>query len=249
VKNKEFYTIVWENDDFLAVNKASGISVCPERWEQGGMPLNRLLEETRGERLFVCHRIDRETSGLVVFAKTAEAHKRLSTAFEKRLVQKKYMVILHGRPLWKETDCDLPLLPDGNKKHATIIDKYRGKRSRTCFRALFSAGSYTVAEAEPHTGRTHQIRVHAASLGHSVVCDVLYGPGSRSGTADAVYLSAFKRGWRGDKFTERPLLARLGLHAAALTLPLECGIPGPLALEAPLPRDMAVTISQMEKCR
>jgi 23S rRNA pseudouridine1911/1915/1917 synthase len=248
MKNQAFYAVVWENEAFLAVNKASGVLLCPERWEQERMPLNRLLEEERGERLFVCHRIDRETSGLVVFAKNAEAHKRLSTAFEKRLVQKKYTVILHGRPLWKETDCDFPLLPNGNKKHGTIVDKYRGKPSRTHFQVLVSAGSYTVAKAEPHTGRTHQIRVHAAALGHPVVCDALYGPKSRSGTAETICLSSFKRGWRGDKFEERPLLARLGLHAAALTLPVECGIPQPLVLETPLPRDMAATVKQMEKC-
>jgi 23S rRNA pseudouridine1911/1915/1917 synthase len=246
VKTQDFYTVVWENDMFLAANKASGVVVCPERWEQEREPLNRLLEETRGGRFFVCHRIDRETSGLVVFAKTPEAHKRLSAAFEKRLVPKKYVVILHGRPLWKETVCDLPLLPNGNKKHGTIVDKYRGKPSRTQFRALFSAGSYTVAEAEPYTGRTHQIRVHAAALGHPVVCDALYGPGSRSGTAAPVNLSAFKRGWRGDKFEERPLLARLGLHAAALTLPAECGVSQPL--EAILARDMAAAVTQIEKC-
>jgi 23S rRNA pseudouridine1911/1915/1917 synthase len=256
VKTPDFYTVVWENDMFLAVNKASGVVVCPERWERAPLPpempqrepLNRLLEEARGERFFVCHRIDRETSGLVVFAKTPEAHKRLSAAFEKRLVPKKYVVILHGRPLWKETVCDLPLLPNGNKKHGTIVDKSRGKPSQTLFRLLFSAGNYTVAEAEPHTGRTHQIRVHAAALGHPVVCDALYGPGRRSGTAAPVCLSAFKRGWRGDTFEERPLLARLGLHAAALTLPVECGVSEPWPLEAVLARDMAATITQIEKC-
>jgi 23S rRNA pseudouridine1911/1915/1917 synthase len=239
---------VWEDAAFLAVNKVSGIALCPERWDRDRDSLVRLLEKERGERLFICHRIDRDTSGLAVFAKTADAHKRLSAAFEKRLVQKKYTVILHGRPLWQETDCDLPLLPDGNKKHGTIVDKYRGKPSRTHFRVLFSAGSYTVAEAEPATGRTHQIRVHAVALGHPVVCDTLYGPASRNETGEAVYLSAFKRGWRGDKFAERPLLARLGLHAAMLTLPGECGFAQPLVLEAPLPRDMAATVAQMEKC-
>jgi RluA family pseudouridine synthase len=242
------WAIVWEDAAFLAVNKVSGIVLCPERWDRDRDSLVRLLEKERGERLFVCHRIDRETSGLAVFAKTHDAHKRLSAAFEKRLVQKKYTVILHGHPLWRETDCDLPLLPDGNKKHGTIVDKYRGKPSRTCFRVLFSAGSYTVAEAEPYTGRTHQIRVHAAALGHPVVCDTLYGPASRNETGEAVYLSTFKRGWRGDKFAERPLLARLGLHAATLTLPVECGLLQPLVLEAPPPRDIAATVAQMEKC-
>jgi 23S rRNA pseudouridine1911/1915/1917 synthase len=247
MKRGAAYAVVWENAAFLAVNKASGLALCPERWEPDRDSLVRLLEKERGERLFVCHRIDRETSGLAVFAKTADAHKRLSAAFEKRLVRKRYTAILHGQPLWQETDCGLPLLPDGNKKHGTIVDQYRGKPSRTHFRILFSVGRYTVAEAEPYTGRTHQIRVHAAALGHPVVCDPLYGRASRNKTAEAVYLSSFKRGWRGDTFAERPLLARLGLHAAALTLPVECGFAQPLVLEAPLPRDMAATVAQMEK--
>ncbi|MDR0638257.1 MAG: RNA pseudouridine synthase [Spirochaetaceae bacterium] len=248
MKRGTAWVVVWENAAFFAVNKASGLALCPERWDRDRDSLVRLLEKERGKRLFVCHRIDRETSGLAVFAKTSDAHKRLSAAFEKRLVQKRYTVILHGHPLWRETDCDLPLLPDGNKKHGTIVDKYRGKPSRTCFRVLFSAGSYTVAEAEPYTGRTHQIRVHAAALGHPVVCDTLYGSANRNKTGEAVYLSSFKRGWRGDKFAERPLLARLGLHAAALTLPVECGLQEPLFLEALPPRDMAATVAQMEKC-
>ena len=248
IKHGSDYAVVWENAAFLAVNKASGIAVCPDRWDRDRDSLIRLLETERGERFFVCHRIDRETSGLAVFAKTADAHRRLSAAFEKRLVRKRYTMILHGYPLWQEMDCDLPLLPNGNKAHGTIVDKYRGKPSRTCLRVLFSIGSYTVAQAEPYTGRTHQIRVHAAALGHPVVCDTLYGPANQNKTGVAVYLSSFKRGWRGDKFAERPLLARLALHAAALTLPVECGIQKPLVLEAPLPRDMAATIAQLEKC-
>jgi RluA family pseudouridine synthase len=241
------YTIIWEDAAFLAVNKAAGIPVCPERWEEGAVPLTRLLETERGAKYFVCHRLDRETSGLVVFAKTSAAHKALSSAFEKRLVQKKYTVILHGRPAWRETDCALPLIPDGNKKHLTVVDTHRGKPSFTRFRALFSVGKYTVAEAEPRTGRAHQIRVHASALGHPVVCDMLYGPSRRSGKPEAVYLSAFKHGWRGDKYTERPLLMRLGLHAAALTLPEECVLAPPRTLEAPLPKDMSSLIAQMTR--
>jgi RluA family pseudouridine synthase len=239
--------MVWEDAAFLAVHKAAGVPVCPERWERGGA-LNRLLEDGRGEAVFVCHRIDRETSGLVVFAKTREAHRRLSLAFEKRRAGKKYTAILYGSPAWQKTDCTLPLLPDGTKNHLTIVDKYRGKPSVTRFQVLFSIGKYTVAEVQPLTGRTHQIRVHAAALGHPVVCDMLYGPARRSGKPDALLLSSFKRGWRGDPLAERPLLARLGLHAAALTLPAECGFSEPFTLVAPLPKDMAAALNQMKKC-
>jgi 23S rRNA-/tRNA-specific pseudouridylate synthase len=132
----------------------------------------------------------------------------------------------------------LPLVPNGNKRHLTIIDKYRGKPSRTTFRFLGSAGNYSVLEALPETGRTHQIRVHLAALGHPVVCDELYG------NSKPVLLSAIKRGWRGDPVEEKPLLSRLGLHAAELFIP---DYADGLSLKAPLPRDMAALVKQMEK--
>jgi 23S rRNA-/tRNA-specific pseudouridylate synthase len=113
----------------------------------------------------------------------------------------------------------------------------------TRFRYLGGAGNYSVLEARPETGRTHQIRVHLASLGHPVVCDPLYG------SDKPVFLSSFKPGWRGDPFDEQPLLARLGLHAAELVLPGGEDAEGdaPLRLRAPLAKDMAALIKQIEK--
>jgi len=230
------YTIIFENENFIAVNKSSGISVGGDRWDEAKERLDKLLErDLKISKIYTVHRIDMETSGLVVFAKDSETHRRLSTAFEKRQVSKRYTAVVHGRPSWKETVCDLALVPNGNKKHMTIIDKYRGKESVTHFTCITSAGNYSVLEARPETGRIHQIRVHAAALGHPVVCDSLYGK------ATPVKLSSFKRGYRGDPHDERPLLSRLGLHAMELILP------DAQVLTAPLPRDMASLIKQMEK--
>ncbi|MDR0403339.1 MAG: RNA pseudouridine synthase [Treponema sp.] len=272
MKRQAFFSIVYEDENLIAVNKASGISVGRERWEEEAQRLDRLLAE-RTPKLYTVHRIDKETSGLVVFAKNAETHKTLSAAFESRRVEKIYTAVVHGRPAWPGggIECSLPLLPDGNKKHLTIIDKYRGKASRTNFSLLLSAGNYSVVEARPATGRTHQIRVHLAALGHPIVCDFLYGKKGRGG--GGVYLSSFKRNWRGDAFEEKPLLQRLGLHAAKLVLPGYvprpddtngtngaatdtardetggvCCNEAKLRLEAPLSRDMAALIKQMEKC-
>jgi 23S rRNA-/tRNA-specific pseudouridylate synthase len=184
----------------------------------------------------------------VVFAKDEAAHRRLSLAFEGRDVTKRYIAIVHGRPSWQEAACDLPLVPNGNKRHLTIIDKYRGKKSLTHFRLLGSAGNYSVLEAVPETGRTHQIRVHAVAMGLPIVCDALYG------TDKPVLLSAIKKSWRGDILEEKPLLARLGLHAVELSLPTVT-ILGKTTnntekshnIKAPIPRDMAALIKQMEK--
>jgi RluA family pseudouridine synthase len=298
VKQHVPFTIIYEDSRLVVVNKPAGIAVGADRWDESKERLDRLLEKMlrdreagpeqpgpelppemaaspeplgtaprrEGARIFVVHRIDRDTSGLVLFAKDRAVHRLLSGAFEDRRVTKRYLAVVQGRPVWRETDCDLPLVPDGNKRHLTIIDKYRGKKSRTRFRLLGSAGNYSVLEAVPETGRTHQIRVHLAALGHPVVCDSLYG------STKPVLLSSFKRNWRGDPLQEKPLLARLGLHAAALVLPdyrppsgASSGVspaavntgpgdgaaeppePGGLSLKAPLPRDMAALVKQMEK--
>ena len=236
MKTPSLFSLVYQDENIAALNKSSGIAVSPDRWDLSRERLDKLAAESLGvEKLYTVHRIDRDTSGLVVFAKNSETHKTLSAAFEDRLVKKRYIAVVHGRPAWNETVCDLPLVPNGNKLHYTIVDKYRGKESITSFRLLGSAGNYSVLEALPQTGRTHQIRVHLASLGHPVVCDEFYG------NIKPVLLSAIKRGWQGDPKKERPLLSRLGLHAVELI------IPGYAAFSAPLPRDMAALIKQMEK--
>jgi RluA family pseudouridine synthase len=236
------FTVIFEDETIIAVNKASGISVGGDRWDESKDRLDRLVAEAAAlsaalpaaSKLFTVHRIDRETSGLVVFAKDEAAHRRLSLAFEGRDVKKRYVAVVHGRPSWQEMTCDLPLVPNGNKQHQTIIDKYQGKKSLTRFKLLGSAGNLSVFEAFPETGRTHQIRVHAAALGFPVVCDSLYGKDK------PVLLSAIKKNWRGDLLEEKPLLARLGLHAAELSLPSS------QTLCAPLPRDMTALIKQMK---
>jgi RluA family pseudouridine synthase len=236
---EKFFSIVYEDGDIVAVNKSSGIAVSADRWNYSKRRLDTLLGEVTGRRLFTVHRIDTGTSGLVVFAKNAAAHRRLSIAFETRAVHKTYTAVVQGVPQWTETSCDAPLVVNGDKRHRTIIDRYRGKKSLTRFRLLRRAGGVSVIGAEPESGRTHQIRVHLASLGLPIICDPLYG------RENPLFLSSIKKAWRGDRFEERPLMGRLALHAAKLSLPARNG--AALALEAPYPKDMAALLKQIEK--
>jgi 23S rRNA pseudouridine1911/1915/1917 synthase len=245
VKQKQRFALVYEDERVIGVDKASGIAVGADRWDESAERLDALLGSLCHSPVFTVHRLDKDTSGVIVFARDADAHRLLSRAFEDRQAEKLYYAVVHGRPGWTETECDLRLVPDGDRQHRTVIDNYRGKKSLTRFRLLLCAGSYAVVEARPATGRTHQIRVHLASLGHPVVCDPLYGARN---SPKPVCLSSFKKGWRGDPLEEQPLLSRLGLHSARLALPYP-DAENRLVLEAPLPRDMAALIRQLEKAR
>jgi 23S rRNA pseudouridine1911/1915/1917 synthase len=250
------YTIIFEDADIIAVNKESGISVGGDRWDACKERLDTIIQKDAGlETIFKIHRLDNASSGLVIFAKNAASHKKLSTAFEKRDVKKTYIAIVHGRPVWEETICDLPLVQDGNKKHLSIVDKHRGKKSLTRFKLVANAGNYSIISAFPETGRQHQIRVHLAKIGHPIVCDELYGK------SEPVFLSKFKRKWKGDPFEEKALISRLALHSESLLLP-DYFLSGEkiskdsggeqqgnaLFLSAPLHKDMKALISQIKKC-
>ncbi|GHU44710.1 RNA pseudouridine synthase [Spirochaetia bacterium] len=240
MKQKPSFTIIYKDDSIVVVSKISGLAVCRDRYDVEREHLDKLLGDVLHKRLYLVHRIDADTSGLVIFAKDEGAHKALSQAFENRLVHKEYIAVLQGRPVWKTADCDYALVPDGNKKHETIVDKFHGKKSLTHFTVLCVCGNWTLVLAEPETGRTHQIRVHAASMGHPVVCDPIYGSNK------PLYLSALKKKYRGDSENERPIISRLALHASKIILPDYDGH-GIKTFEAPLPRDMNALVTQMKK--
>jgi tRNA pseudouridine32 synthase / 23S rRNA pseudouridine746 synthase len=237
--------VLFSDESLLAVDKPSGHLSIPDRWDPDAPVLSHELSGEWG-RLFVVHRIDKDTSGVLVYARNAEAHRALSAAFESRAVAKSYLALVRGLPEWDETSCELRLLPDGDRLHRTIIDARRGKESSTSFKVLAryaSSGAFpgaALVEARPATGRTHQIRVHLAALGSPCLCDPLYGDGK------PVLLSKLKKKWKGDPFDERPLLARSALHAQSVGLP-HPATGQPLQVEAPLHRDMKAAISQLEK--
>lgn len=212
MKQTANYTVIYNDDDIVVLNKRSGLLIAADRYDETAPRLDLLAEKEFG-RLYAVHRIDRDTSGCVIYAKTPEAHKNLSLQFENRQVDKTYHCLVNGHPLWQTQTVNIKLLPDGDARHRTVANSKYGKACVTEFRLIGNCGPYSWIEAKPKTGRTHQIRAHLQQLGLGIVCDPLY-----SGNQKPLRLSDIKKRWNGDTETERPLLSRLALHAYRLTL-------------------------------
>lgn len=165
--------LIHQDERLLVVNKPAGLSVLPEGWEPDAPYLVKMLEEEYG-KIWVIHRIDKLTSGIVVFALTAEAHRSLNIQFEKRQVDKKYRAIVNGSPKWDEKAAKFPLRVNAGHKHRTVVDNKSGVKSETRFKVLERGKNLSLLEAVPLTGRTHQIRVHAYALGFPLLGDTLY---------------------------------------------------------------------------
>ena len=185
--------IIHVDEHILVINKPAGIPVLPDGWDKESPYLVKMLEEEHG-KLWIVHRLDKVTSGVIVFARDKETHRALNIQFENREVEKLYHAIMEGEPNWNEKITKFPLRANVGNKHRTAVDDRRGKPSETRFRILKRYQSGALVEAQPMTGRTHQIRVHAYALGHPLLGDVLYD---------------------GE---ETMLIARPALHAYSLTI-------------------------------
>ena len=166
--------IIYEDQFLIVVEKPAGLSVLPDGWEKDSDYLVKTLEEQFG-KIFIVHRLDKITSGVMVFARDAEIHRALNIQFENHEAQKTYHAILEGNPKWEEKVAKFPLRSNVGHKHRTMVDDKKGKPSETRFRVMKRYEEAALVEAKPMTGRTHQIRVHAYALGHPLLEDVLYG--------------------------------------------------------------------------
>lgn len=230
--------IIFENNDFVALNKPSGLLSIPDR-EGKEVSLKIMLKEKYGD-IFTVHRIDRDTSGLIVFAKNEAAHKHLSRQFEERQTKKIYQGLVIGSVPEKKGSIQSPIA-EHPALNGTMIIHRKGKESLTDYEVLEDFGIYSLLQFQIHTGRTHQIRVHMKEIGHPIVCDAVYGDGK------PVLISALKKKYNLSKneLEERPILGRLALHAFQLSFKDRDG--NVIELEAPLPKDMKATLQQLQK--
>ena len=172
--------LIYQDAEVVVLNKPAGLSVLPDGWEKDSSYLVKMLEEEYG-KIFIVHRLDKTTSGVMVFARNAEAHRALNIQFENHEIQKIYRAIAEGGPKWDEHIAKHPLRVNVGHKHRTMVDEKNGVSAETRFKVLkrypqsaADFAAHVLLEASPMTGRTHQVRVHAYALGHPLLGDVLY---------------------------------------------------------------------------
>ena len=230
--------VIAETENWIALNKPSGLLSIPDR-EGKEVSLKKLLIEKYGS-IFTVHRLDKDTSGLIVFAKNETAHKHLSLQFENRSTTKIYQGIVIGSPQNKKETINASIMEYPVKKGTMVINR-KGKEAITDYEVLEDFGIYSLLQFQIHTGRTHQIRIHMKDLGHPIACDEVYGDGK------TILLSSFKKKFNLAKNVEeeKPILGRLGLHSQKLSF---TDIDGKKhELEAELPKDFRALLQQLRK--
>ncbi len=234
-------TILKDTEDYVIISKPSGMLTLPDRHDLELNCVRNFLEHQYG-KIFIVHRLDKDTSGILVAAKNEEMHKHLSMQFEERTTVKKYQALVMGNPIETEGLIKEPIA-EHPAKNGTMWVHAKGKESTTAYTVLERYNQYSLVEFNLLTGRTHQIRVHAKFIGHPIVCDVLYG------NAAPLLLSSIKNKFKLSKLQDEeiPIMARLALHAFSLifvNLQNE-----QVTCEAPFYKDMQATITQLNKAK
>jgi 23S rRNA pseudouridine1911/1915/1917 synthase len=221
------FKIIDESADYIVVDKPAFLLTHPTKpdnratlWKE----LRELLafEIANGGQVSIVNRLDRETSGLVMVAKTAEAARRFGLLMQQQRLHKEYLAVVSGWPEWKTKTVDAPLDRQGKHRHSAIWLKQtidpKGAAAVTEFkverrfkRSTSSGNQFALIRAIPKTGRTHQIRVHLSSLDHPIVGDKIYGPNEK------LYLKFIETGWT-KKLERELLLPRHALHSTRLAI-------------------------------
>ena len=231
------YSLLWSDDDILIVDKPAGLLTIRDGYNPDLPYLSAILEKDFG-RIWVVHRLDRETSGVMIFARNAVAHQALNTQFQQHQIKKIYHTIVIGMPEWEEISIALPLKIDGDRRHRTIVDHQSGKPAQTEAHVLKRLGLFSLVAAFPATGYTHQIRAHLSSLGFSILGDRLYK--SLQPETQAMR--------EAQKVAEQLPIHRLALHAYQMTFthPVTAAS---MTVQAPYPVDIQKTIDVLTNFR
>ncbi len=228
--------VIYEDDAIIAINKPPFIASLHERFDSNVQSIVQLVKDVNPDYA-LCHRLDRETSGVMLVAKNAESYRSLAIQFEKRTVKKIYHAVVSASVALDNLIVDLPLYTDSKRR--VQISKKSGKPSLTIFNTIQQYKHFSLLACEPQTGRLHQIRVHAASQNLPLVCDELYG-------GKVPELSLIKRKVKyGADESNKPMMSRVALHAYSISF--DSPDNGQCTVIAPYPKDFNVLIKLLDK--
>ncbi len=242
MKRKELIELIYEDDAILIINKGSGLLSLPDRFKPE-LPNLKDWANQYADRIWIVHRLDRDTSGVLILAKSEAAHRHLSLQFENRQVRKHYLALVKGRPSQNTGKIDRPIAPNPHRPGRMIVNK-SGKEAVTSFEVRERFRGYSLLQVSIHTGRTHQIRVHMKSIGCPLAIDPIYADDK------GIFLSQLKgKGYQaGKNKEERPLIQRLSLHAKQLSF-IHPVTNEEVSFEAPLHKDYRAVLNQLRRWR
>ncbi|HWD93615.1 MAG TPA: RNA pseudouridine synthase [Verrucomicrobiae bacterium] len=206
--------ILYEDRSVLAIDKPRGWMLVPASWQKTNRNLQMALTSSIAARDFwarsrnlkflrFVHRLDADTTGILLFAKSLGAVNTFGDLFESRKMEKTYLAVAHGAPKEAQWTCRLKIGPDLDERGKMRVDPHQGKEAETVFRVIQTVGGASLIEARPYTGRTHQIRVHLAAAGHAIVGDEMYGSTTRKELGLRAIVLAYS-----DPFSRRPVQIR-----------------------------------------
>jgi RluA family pseudouridine synthase len=232
--------VIWCDESLLVINKPAGLLTIPDGYDPNAPHLKIILAPEYGP-VWIVHRLDRQTSGVIVLARNASAHRNLNTQFQDREVKKIYHALVVGNPNWDYKTVDLPLRVNAGRRHRTVVDHRKGKSSITRFKVLERFWGNCMLEASPLSGRRHQIRVHLAEQGLPIAGDDLYGNDNQ------LHISNQDNSLEVITQSESPFLNRTGLHAWSIELvhPNSHQIS---LFEAPYPEDFSNALDSL-RCK
>jgi RluA family pseudouridine synthase len=220
------------------IDKPAGLLALPDGYDPSVPHVKSVLSPEHGP-LWIVHRLDRFTSGVMVLARNADAHQQLNTQFQDRKVKKAYRALVLGSPVWDRKLVELPLRINTGRRHRTVVDLSKGKPSATQFTVRERFKDYSLVEAVPETGRRHQIRAHLSNEGYPIACDNLYG------NQIEIHRSEIDANFQAGTQPGEPVLKRPGLHASSIEFfhPLEGQI---RVFDSPHASDMQLTLNMLQ---
>jgi 23S rRNA pseudouridine955/2504/2580 synthase/23S rRNA pseudouridine1911/1915/1917 synthase len=255
-RQKLALNVLYEDDDLLVIDKPAGLLVIPDRWDASKPTVVKLARahlharaaaagtrSTEPPHIWVVHRLDRDTSGVLILAKSARVHAALSQQFEHGKVLKAYLALVSGQGIRAEGVIRLPIGPHPQRPGMMAIQRRHGKAALTRYTVIERFRGSTLLNVRPHTGRSHQIRVHMQAIGHPLAIDPLYG------SNEPLLLSAMKPSYRPKASAEEhPLMTRLTLHAQVLEL-THPAHGETCTWVAPLSKDFAAVLRNLRRYR